>query len=1846
TVGQFLRTDFDDENLDVQLSGGQVLNDAIADLPVVVSSGTIGLISVSVPWTQLWTGHCELQIEELAIKTRLDSEAGSDHAGSSVDESDIMDAYGETGKQRSARTNMVESIVGTDGGASILTSSVFIADDFLRAETLGYGEKDEIFINKDVERLIANAYEEKAQFNRSRSKAGTKKTSTGRGRTTRTGSEDHPLSPGKETDDDDDSSEEYSDALPHPGSPGSSVKGLQVVSEMVDRIISAINIQVRRISVECDVITSDENGSNVVNTLKLAIDSMSFLDDKPSDKEPADSPSHGRSTDSSRHAHPTRHKGPSTKSRSSTASSSGNASSDNSSGAGRDHPAGIEYKVVRFRTMQKLAEIKGLRVTIQSRPAASPIKDGSSKEDALLSGFSTPIQAHLRIHRRMPFSELAPIQPKYSKKEKRRGNSDESVYLGPMPGEFREAKVSEPLSTTPQVPLAFAGAGGSRAQNSLGEDATTSGWDISLEMGDVACILTKEQLSVVLDIAMAVLPLVKLHAERHEIINRYQGNIQEAVLGLSEDLIPQLARWISMSCKHAYIVVVPQKTPLLDSWENSSLAVLRLKLEKVKHLALYAKGIGAKWESIPPESQSSGSLPQLPNDVPISRPDSAPPATTTSYMDTKHWAATTHPAAGYARDKGKSASNEGDLDKGGETTINAYVQSISLYDNDPQCYPVVRRLVEIDKSLLLSAQGPSWQTALRHRHKNAEKYDVWLMSSKTDLALTVNIGPVVFALNKELSDRLAIYQDVFSKIAPLQSESARVPEGDPVPQGTGGAHYGGNDVTDSIERLMRNLTLQDVQKAPSNIAVCSPLIRTWIQLPTTMANSGSHGHAHGKDEQPAPGHFCIDAVDAVITNIVNGVATSSQARDEVPDGHMRLPHIQELLESRKNVNGSGIRVECEDLHFYVQSIEGGSSIDHVASVHGPSNAFDTIREAVSTPRPHIEITTVASSSRIGTGTSWRHPPAFDAFSAVNDDIRVRMAPETELSTSLEFERQAVEQSRIVVSCHLPESSIALDRAVYHRLNAVLNEFMLWQSVQEQKSTGDPAADRSGAGDGKEGGSGMSVSVLVDMPQMVASIRTSDIQGTDFGSEGNALMSASISIPPKHLPRARQSGAYRAASQTRNLLGDGESHRVRLTNTQIFMSNALVEKGKTYISAEANQMRLSSFIDSREVDAVVSHTFATSESPILTPQFSLYMLTSSSIVEESEIVVKAAWTTFDYQSESSCFRDLESFFSSSGTSGMVQPPPKPMRLSLNVQNSSFRWTPSVDPAINSAVVSLNGLSVIFGINIPAVERDNEELHYYVEGLSVFCRSADSAASVPVAVSSDAWVSTGRFWKDHGYSVLVHMDMVDMSSNSREDDDGPLADLKLYSEALVLDACADSLGSLPLLAKGLVKELGADVDLQNERRSSETRLKRNRRMGPQVIGQVSDDIFGDIEDDAFAAAAVPFSSGRSIPGAPVSRRSSMMHGTSSHSDYSFTHDFENGQDDIDMLLVDEYFAPNEPPDDADEYEVVGGQALSPTSPKHPTYSRRRQSAGQNSISSTSSKRRNSQLLYTTASRSPNDKAQQQQQQPSSMASPRKHVLDAKKPATAGQALKGKKAVDYGRIDGFSLSDDDEFGVDDCVNMDSGSDVLSSDNEGMDMLPGTARSPGYGQQRRGPSPNLRFGLQKHLPGHQFSGDDSVLLEPDFPAPTFIPRAGGSRQPSRASASIDKLGSHRFGNAPVIVTIPEEAHEPSTSGDALTTEYDGAESSELKDEGRSRGFGIIDDYFKTPRAGELSSEDGDVLASGNKTILRLTLDIARVEANLHSGRDWFEAVESATRASPMDPSYMASYMDRFDDG
>ncbi|KAJ2807942.1 autophagy- protein 2 [Coemansia guatemalensis] len=1780
TVGQFLKAELDDDNLDVQLSGGQVrlrnvelseeaLNDAIAGLPIVVHSGTIGLISVSVPWTQLWTGHCEIQIEDLVIRSRLDDDGANDDIVPDISDVISNNHNGERSRTRAGRSNMAESIAMTEGGASILTSSMFIADDFLRAETLGYGDKDEVFINKDVERLIANAHEERSRLHRSHGRPATGSQVKSE-RSNAVGlagdSPKRPKSSGDGYREGDSEFADSSDAFPMPGSPGSTVQGLQVISEMVDRIISAVNIRVQRVTVECTITTDAKEPDDKADMLQLVVDSVELLDEKTSQSGKAESTS-----------------GPTRRSSKSSSRNSGDASPNSASGNDRDHPAGIEYKVVEFRTLHKVLEIRGLHVNVLS-PALDSNPAGPT---TILSTLGVPISAHARIHRRMPFSEIAPVQPKGTGTGRRKSETGESVYMGPMPGEFRAAKPAADSNTTDPSSQQYAGA---RTRNYSGEEPTTSGWDVSLVIDDIVGVVTKEQMARILAIVQTAAPLIKRKLKRHAMRDQYQELFGNNASSPDAGFIPQFAKWINLGCKHIYFAVVPQPEDLLDAWHESSLAVLRLKLETVKHLALYLKGISAKWESTPSV------------DIPGAQNNS-----TSGFMSTDFWAAMTRDTTARATSLGPT--HIADASKGASgistATISVYLQSFNLYDNCPSHHPVVLPLVKIDRSLRGSSlDKQDARSARNHAARNSAKYDIWIHATESDVALTINIAPIILVLNKELTDRLSVYQELIGSLSPIEASSTTHQSGTnanaaTIPSCRTGAV---RDGTESIEELMENLRLDAERKIPSNVAICSPLIRVWILLPGTAgsesgaSNSSSQIRSRAKEDQAAPGHFCIDAVDAVITNIVNGTATSSQSPNVAPEGHMRHPHIQELLESRKRVGGSGLRVECEALHTSIQMVEGGSTVEHFASVHEPSRAIGPASGAVSVPRPHIEITMASSDEEsCESDDSWHRPPAFDAFSAVNDNIRVRMAPESELTTTLEFERHAVVHSRVVISCHLPEADVSLGRATYQRLNAVVNDFLLWQSIQEDRKaaathTGDaPRLEANRVGS-------LPVSVLVDVPRLAAQINSEDANNRDENI-------------PEHGPHTSNS----------------VSQRFRLDNTQLFFSNSIVEKGRAYASVESNQVRLSSFEGDRETEVVLSHTFATSNSPIITPQLSLFLLTSPGITEESEIVLKTTWSTVDFKSDSRCIRELEAFFSSSGTSGMVQPPPKPMCLSLNMQNSSLRWAPTNEPAIGNAVVSVDSLGVIIGINSPIPKRDDEELRYYIEGLSVFGRSADSQPLSPVDVSSDAWISTGRFWKDHGYAALLHMDMVDLASKTKEVDDGnPLVDLKLYSEALVVDACADSANTLPQLVRGLLEDFRGNMD----KRKSHTPKKR-RSVGPQILGQRPDDIFGDIEEDAFVAMPNAASHGSSnAHPASHSLLSSNSH-VSSHSpsSHSFTHDFENGRDDIDALVIEDYFASHELSDVADEYEVVGGNALSPTSPVQPIYSQRAKPIGSGAYSG------------VPIQKKPQSRQQQQNQMPlpppplnlRGNDSSKRPSLDSKR-SKAKQTARGMAhAMDDAEELEFS---DDAFDLHDYVDMGSDGDCMSDDEDKRSAIAAHDRRAHPGSRRNSLKLQSRFARQTH------DVDASVVLEPDFPTSNFVSQgARGTRLPK--AEFIDVRSD--TGNNPVKVVVAEDSSEGQFIGDSKP-------NSAKQTSNEAGHFDIIDDYFKEPDPEDISSDESLSDSDRDQPVLRLAVDVARAEVRLHSGQDWYDALDgpsefSSATAEAADIGIITAYMDSLDD-
>ncbi|KAJ1932909.1 hypothetical protein FBU59_006209, partial [Linderina macrospora] len=122
--------------------------------------------------------------------------------------------------------------------------------------------------------------------------------------------------------------------------------------------------------------------------------------------------------------------------------------------------------------------------------------------------------------------------------------------------------------------------------------------------------------------------------------------------------------------------------------------------------------------------------------------------------------------------------------------------------------------------------------------------------------------------------------------------------------------------------------------------------------------------------------------------------------------------------------------------------------------------------------------------------------------------------------------------------------------------------------------------------------------------------------------------------------------------------------------------------------------------------------------------------------------------------------------------------------------------------------------------------------------------------------------------------------------------------------------------------LVQDIkGEEPEVVQQEKQIRRAKRAERQTNPQVLEQATDDIFGDIEDDAFTAPPMPHQDAQD--------------------DYDFTYDFEHGHDDVGRLM-EGYFAPHKKPDAIDEYEVVGTGAMPPAPPRpsdasYPSYKR---------------------------------------------------------------------------------------------------------------------------------------------------------------------------------------------------------------------------------------------------------------------------------------------------------------------
>ncbi|KAJ1986200.1 autophagy- protein 2 [Dimargaris cristalligena] len=226
-IGQFLLEDLElDEHLDIQLGDGRVVlrnvhlnttvfNELFQALPVRVQGGIIGTISVHIPWSNLWSGNCELQLSDIDMSLLVEEPKG----------------VPTTSATPSSPTS------SADSGPHIMSSSLHFADDFLRKANDRGEDTDQL-----VESMVSSYLGDQAH----KKPRGVRRAST----------------------------------VPKPPSPTeSSVYGLKIITEMIDKIISRVNL--RFINIRTNVTCRhppNEDGTSADRRLEVILPQLDYED--------------------------------------------------------------------------------------------------------------------------------------------------------------------------------------------------------------------------------------------------------------------------------------------------------------------------------------------------------------------------------------------------------------------------------------------------------------------------------------------------------------------------------------------------------------------------------------------------------------------------------------------------------------------------------------------------------------------------------------------------------------------------------------------------------------------------------------------------------------------------------------------------------------------------------------------------------------------------------------------------------------------------------------------------------------------------------------------------------------------------------------------------------------------------------------------------------------------------------------------------------------------------------------------------------------------------------------------------------------------------------------------------------------------------------------------------------------------------------------------------------------------------------------------------------------------------------------------------------------------------------
>ncbi|RIB23489.1 hypothetical protein C2G38_843653 [Gigaspora rosea] len=728
-------------------------------------------------------------------------------------------------------------------------------------------------------------------------------------------------------------------------------------------------------------------------------------------------------------------------------------------------------------------------------------------------------------------------------------------------------------------------------------------------------------------------------------------------------------------------------------------------------------------------------------------------------------------------------------------------QLLNSYDPEETDFPSFPVNKNIDKNILRKSDKISSKFSFNGNNSSKEVIKIKLNSggASTEGALSnsglhnaiatniiVELEPFHMHLDLRIIDRLENYISVLSTGA---SDAGSLTEAETTATHNFTEQSSSQHIIDDLDtrRMHENTSVQK-----SSLAVNCQLIRLWLHCPDISS----------KNVPSVVDNYIIHS-NLLIADIINiNVSTVSVLQnDSLFSSSFGIQQHNEPVRNIVDPQQNRIKIECNGINVFIKEHQAPDAKCFLAvkAVKMQPAHHRSITQAI-TVFPNCEITyrpasTVANKMSY-LGSSIRSSPFSQTFTTFEEE-RTNWPVENEEEEILMFKQRTIESSLFVINCNFPFIRVRLTKSVYDKFQILLNDLSIWQPKNNDSGNNDipstPPVSRVNVMSGYEPKSHQDKTYGMDSHESEDSEIKRRLEASILGSRMDDTLPlrpslASLVVFITNVEVIILHELEKKIDNTQSI----RSYQLNMSDFRFFTVVKHEGKNDTYVVLDNDQF---SFWDTsnREKMQILSRTLNKSfKAKNSRPMISLIALISLDIdvnTKETNLTLSLNGVSLGHNKSSQWIEDMLAFLKEPEMETCLDLPNQYTKLFITVNDSSIDYNP-YDNAGRIIVVfdNLKASSIITDSPMFKAKLivQNLDLMLVDDVKTLNERSINRLGSSPL--------SAKKYWESIGFVKAASLDFAEIILQTNKGEIYPHLYLELTNENLTIETCVDTLQTL--------------------------------------------------------------------------------------------------------------------------------------------------------------------------------------------------------------------------------------------------------------------------------------------------------------------------------------------------------------------------------------------------------------------------------------------------------------------